>query len=194
MPKVLLFHHVQGLTPGVTAFADMLRAAGHTVYVPDLLDGRLFGSIPEGIAYVKSFGFQTIIERGMAAAATLPQDLVYIGMSLGVMPAQSLAQTRPGALGAVLLHGAVTANEFSPTWPRQVPVQFHAMDADPEFVDSGDIDAAREIVTQSGSGEMFLYPGNAHLFTDSSLSDFDAKSAELVNKRVLSFLDTLADR
>ena len=124
MPKVLLFHHVQGLTPGVTAFADMLRAAGHTVYVPDLLDGRLFGSIPEGIAYVKSFGFQTIIDRGIAAAATLPQDLVYIGMSLGVMPAQSLAQTRPGALGAVLLHGAVTVNEFSPTWPRQVPVHF----------------------------------------------------------------------
>lgn len=191
MPTILLFHHVQGLTPGVTAFADALRAAGHTVHTPDLLDGKLFGSIPDGIAYVKTLGFQTIIERGAAVAATLPEDLVYIGMSLGALPAQYLAQTRPGARGAVLLHGAITVSEFSPVWPKHVPVQVHGMDADPEFVDSGDLDAAMELVGQAENGDLFLYPGRAHLFADSSLSDYDAEATGLVLQRVLAFLAEL---
>jgi len=189
MPTILLFHHVQGLTPGVTAFADVLRAAGHTVHTPDLLDGKLFGSIPDGLAYVKTLGFQTIIERGATVAATLPEDIVYIGMSLGVLPAQYLAQTRTGARGAVLLHGAITVSEFSPVWPKHLPVQVHAMDADPEFVDSGDIDAAMELVGQAEDGDLFLYPGRGHLFTDSSLPDHDADAAALVMSRVLAFLD-----
>ena len=189
MPTILLFHHVQGLTSGVTAFADVLRAAGHTVHTPDLLDGKLFGSIPDGLAYVKTLGFQTIIERGEAVAATLPADLVYMGMSLGALPAQYLAQTREGARGAVLLHGAITVSEFSPVWPAHVPVQIHAMDADPEFVDSGDIDAAMELVGQAEDGDLFLYPGRGHLFTDSSLPDHDADAAALVMSRVLAFLD-----
>ena len=191
MPTILLFHHVQGLTPGVTAFADALRAAGHTVHTPDLLDGKLFGSIPDGLAYVKTLGFQTVIEHGAAAAESLPTDLVYIGMSLGVLPAQYLAQTRPGARGAVLLHGAVTASEFSPVWPAHVPVQIHAMDADPEFVDSGDIDAAVELVGQSEDGNLFLYPGRGHLFTDKSLADYDPDAAALVLRRVLAMLEEL---
>ena len=45
MTEVLMFHHAQGLTPGLRAFADVLRAAGHTVHAPDLFDGRTFGSI-----------------------------------------------------------------------------------------------------------------------------------------------------
>lgn len=191
MPTILLFHHVQGLTPGVTAFADALRAAGHTVHVPDLLDGKLFGSILDGLAYVKTLGFPEIITRGAAVAANLPEDLVYIGMSLGALPAQYLAQTRAGARGAVLLHGAVEVSEFSPTWPRQVPVQVHAMDADPEFVDSGDIDAAMALVGQAEDGELFLYPGRDHLFTDSSLDDYDPVATALVLARVLAMLDAL---
>jgi dienelactone hydrolase len=189
MPTILLFHHVQGLTAGVTAFANALRAAGHTVHTPDLLDGKTFGSIPDGIAYVKSLGFQTVIDRGVAAAQALPADLVYIGMSLGVLPAQALAQTGEGARGAVLLHGAVTVSEFSPVWPRHVPVQVHAMDADPEFVDSGDIDAAMELVRQAENGDLFLYPGRGHLFTDNTVADYDADAAATVLRRVLAFLD-----
>ena len=189
MLTVLLFHHVQGLTHGVTAIADTLRAAGHTVHVPDLLDGKIFASIPDGIAYVKTIGFGEVTARGRAAAEVIPGPIVTIGMSLGVLPAQAVAQTRPDMRSAVLLHGAVTAAEFSPVWPRHVPVQVHAMDADPEFVDSGDIDAAREIVAQAGRGELFLYPGRVHLFTDSSLPDYDAEAAALVMRRVLAFLD-----
>ena len=41
MAHVLLFHHIQGLTEGVVAFADELRAAGHEVTTPDLFGGRM---------------------------------------------------------------------------------------------------------------------------------------------------------
>ena len=187
MPTILLFHHVQGLTSGVTALADMLRAAGHSVHTPELLDGHQFASIPDGMAYLQQLGFSTVIARGSEAAAA---DVV-IGMSMGVLPAQYLAQTRGGMRGAVFLHGAVPVSEFSPTWPRQVAVQIHAMEGDPEFVASGDIDAARDIVAQAENGEMFLYPGSAHLFTDNSLADYDAAAAALVSERVMGFLAKL---
>ena len=191
MPTILLFHHVQGLTPGVTAFAETLRAAGHSVHTPDLLDGQLFASIPDGMANVQKLGFPAIIARGAAAAAGLPQDLVYIGMSLGVLPAQYLAQTRPGARAAILLHGAVPVSEFSPHWPTQLPVQIHAMDADPEFVASGDIDAARALVAEADDGDLCLYPGSAHLFTDASLPEYDPAAAALVTQRILALLARL---
>ncbi len=191
MPTILLFHHVQGLTPGVTALAETLSAAGHTVHTPDLLDGRLFASIPDGMAAVQKLGFPAVIARGAAAAAELPQDLVYIGMSLGVLPAQSLAQTRPGARAAIFLHGAVPVSEFSPHWPAHLPVQIHAMDADPEFVASGDIDAARALVAEADDGELFLYPGSAHLFTDASLPEYDPAATALVTQRILALLARL---
>ena len=191
MSTILLFHHVQGLTPGVTAFADALQAAGHAVHMPDLLDGQLFASISDGLAYLQKLGFGTVIARGTEAAGAHPEADVVIGMSLGVMPAQYLAQTRDGMCGAVFLHGAVPVTEFSPSWPRQVPVQVHAMDGDPEFVDSGDIDAARELVGQAEKGALFLYPGNKHLFTDSSLDDYDPAATALVLTRVLAMLEEL---
>lgn len=190
MPIILLFHHIQGLTPGVTALAQTRRAAGYTVHTPDLLDGHLFPSIPAGMEYLQKLGFQTAIARGPAAAAELPDDVVYLGLSMGVMPAQYLAQTRPGARGAVFLHSAVPVTEFG-EWPTHVPVQIHAMDADPEFVDSGDIDAARALIAEADDGEMFLYPGNGHLFTDASLPDYDKAAADLVMQRVLEFLGRL---
>src|SRR5258706_13984242 len=100
MAEVVLFHHVQGLTPGVVAFADELRAAGHAVHTPDVFDGRTFGTIGEGMGYVGKVGFEEIFERAVRAAEGLPAGLVYAGFSLGVPPAQKLAQTRPGARGA----------------------------------------------------------------------------------------------
>jgi dienelactone hydrolase len=105
--EVLLFHHAQGLTSGVVAFADDLRAAGHVVHTPDLYDGKTFTELDDGIAYAKEVGFETLAERGRAAAEGLPGELVYAGLSLGAMSAQELAQTRPGAGGALLLHAAI---------------------------------------------------------------------------------------
>jgi dienelactone hydrolase len=188
MAKVLLFHHAQGLTPGVTAFADRLRDAGHTVYSPDLFDGRTFDSIAEGMRFVKECGFGTLIERGVQAAADLPNDLVYAGFSLGVVCAQKLAQTRPGARGALLFYACVPVSEFGDVWPKGMPVQIHGMDADPYFVDEGDIDAARALVASTDDAELFLYPGNQHYFADSSLPSYDVQATALLLQRVLTFL------
>jgi len=187
--KVLLFHHAMGQTEGFTAFADELRQAGHTVHTPDLFEGRTFGSIDEGMAHVKELGFEELMARGDRAADALPNELVYAGFSLGVVPAQKLTQTRPGARGALFFYSCVPASEFG-TWPSGVPVQIHGMDSDPYFVDEGDIDAAREIVDSNDNAELFLYPGNAHYFADSSLPSYDAGASALLTQRVLDFLET----
>src|SRR5438093_9174648 len=112
MAEVLLFHHAQGQTAGFLAFADELRAAGHTVHTPDLYDGKTFAALDDGVGYAKEVGFGTVLERGEEAAAGLGPQLVYAGFSLGVMPAQKLAQTRPGAKGALLFSAAFPASEF----------------------------------------------------------------------------------
>jgi dienelactone hydrolase len=189
MAGVVLFHHAQGLTPGVVAFADELRRAGHTVHTPDLFDGRTFPTIEQGMAYAGEIGFPDgVIERGSRAVAELPAELVYGGFSLGVLPAQKLAQTRPGALGALLFYSCVPVSEFGPAWPAGVPVQVHGMDADPFFAGEGDIDAARALIDQARDGELFLYPGDQHYFADSSLPSYDPAATALLTQRVLAFL------
>jgi dienelactone hydrolase len=190
MAEVVLFHHALGLTTGILAFADDLRSAGHTVHAPDLFQGRTFDTIEEGVGYARETGFDEVIERGVRAADGLPDGLVYGGFSLGVLPAQKLAQTRAGARGALLFDACVPVSEFGSSWPDGVPVQVHAMDADPFFVDEGDIDAARALVDEAEDAELFLYPGNQHLFADSSLPSYDADAAVLLRQRVLSFLST----
>lgn len=188
MTEILLFHHAHGLTSGVRNFADLLREAGHRVHTPDLYDGRTFDDLEGGIGYARAVGFDALLTIAAEAAGELPNDVVYAGFSLGGAPAQMLAQTRPGARGALLFHAALPVAEFSASWPAGVPVQIHAMDADPEFVDSGDIDEARALLEQAEDAELFLYPGNAHLFADNGLSDYDEEAASLLLDRVLQFL------
>jgi dienelactone hydrolase len=188
MAEILLFHHALGLTPGITEFADHLREAGHTVHTPDLYDGHTFRTVEEGVGFARDTGFGTIVERGVRAADDLPSDLVYAGFSLGVMPTQQLAQTRPGARGALLLEACVPPSEFGSPWPDDVPVQIHGMDADPSFAGEGDLDAARALVDEAADAELFLYPGDQHLFADTSLPSYDAEAAALLTKRVLAFL------
>ena len=190
MAEVLLFHHALGQTTGFGAFADELRQAGHTVHTPDLYDGRTFTTLDEGVAYAEEIGFGEIIERGTRAADELPTELVYAGFSLGVLPAQKLAQTRAGARGALLFYSCVPLSEFGPSWPAGVPVQIHGMDADPMFVGEGDLDAAREVVDSAEHGELFLYRGDQHYFADSSLPSYDEDAATLLTKRVLEFLSS----
>ena len=187
MAEVVLFHHAQGLTPGCLALADELRAGGHVVHTPDLYEGRTFAELADGMAYVREAGFDTIMERGRLAAEGLPAEIVYAGLSLGAMPAQLLAQTRPGARGALLLHAAIPLSEFGGAWPEGVPLQIHTMEDD----ELGDVDVARELAETIEGAELFLYPGDRHLFTDSSLPDYDEGAAALVRQRVLGFLDAL---
>ena len=187
MAELLLYHHAQGQTAGFRAFADDLRTAGHSVHTPDLYDGRTFTSLDEGVGYAREVGFGTLLERGEEAAAGLRPELVYAGFSLGVMPAQKLAQTRPGARGALLFHAAFPPSEFGGPWPQGVPLQIHMMEADEWAME--DLPAARELVeTVDDGAELFLYSGDRHLFADNSLPDYDEAAATLLKERVLAFL------
>jgi dienelactone hydrolase len=195
MAEVVLFHHVQGLTDGVLAFAAELRAGGHTVHTPDLFDGERAATIEDGIALAGRIGDETIEARANEAVARLPQDLVYGGFSLGGASAQRLAQTRPGARGALMYEAfiSLTAEWAFGPWPGGLPVQVHGMDKDPFFALEGDLDAARELAEAIGPqlAEVFTYPGDGHLFTDSSLPSYDPAATALVLSRSREFLDRL---
>jgi dienelactone hydrolase len=200
MAEVVLFHHSQGLTEGVRAFAAALRSAGHVVHLPDLFEGKTFETLEDGMASVREVGFGAMAERGIAAADSLEagsgdgsdDGVVYAGMSLGVVPAQQLAQTRAGARGALLLHACLPFTEYGEAWPAGVPVQVHAMDEDPFFIEEGgDLDAAKALVESTSDAELFLYPGKEHLFSDASLPAYDEAATTLLTSRVIEFLKGL---
>ncbi len=188
MAEILLFHHAQGLTPGVIAFADELRAAGHTVHTPDYFEGRTFETVEEGVDHARSIGFQAVNDRAVATAEGLPEELVYAGFSLGVMAAQRLAQTRPGARAALLIDGAAPLGAFG-DWPDGVRLQIHGKEDDPWWKE--DLEGAKELVEAVDGAEMFLYPGDQHLFADSSLASYDAEAASLLIRRAQELLSRL---
>jgi len=190
LAELILFHHAQGLTPGMHAFADELRGAGHVVHTPDLYEGMTFENLDDGVAHARQVGFDKIFERGRTAAEPLPDEVVYAGFSLGVAPAQMLAQTRPGARGALLFSSAFPVSEFGDRWPAAVPLQIHMMEADPWVIPPNeDLELARALVRAVDGAELFLYPGDRHLFADRSLPDYDADAAGLLMHRVQAFLD-----
>ena len=183
MTEVILFHHVQGLTDDVRAFADELRGAGHVVHVPDLLEGRTFATIADGIAHVQEIGFDTIMQRGRDAVAGLPEELVYVGISLGVVPAQLLVQTRPGARAAVFLHSAIPPSEFGGRGrpacrPRSMS------ERDPEVLPpNGDLEAARALAETEEPGGAVPLSRRAAPFRG-----LRRRSAALLRERVLAFV------
>jgi len=185
---VILFHHAQGLTDGVADFAQRLRDAGHDVVVPDLYDGLTFDTIDAGVAHAEKTGFDTIIERGERAADAMPPNTVYAGFSLGTLPAQKLAQTRSGALGALLFHGGVPAAMFGSDWPATVALQLHVT-AEDEWIELLEVE---QLAEDAGAAELFIYPGSAHLVADPSLGEYDEEIAELILARAIAFLDRLA--
>lgn len=184
MAEVLLFHHALGQTAGFLRFAEELRVAGHTVHAPDLYGGRTFDDLDEGVAFAEEVGFDTIVSRGTEVAGRLPDPLVYAGFSLGALPAQALTQTRPGAVGALLFHGGVPTSEFTQPWPAGVPLQLHTTEGDAWT----ELDVLRSLAEQINSAELFVYPGSAHLFADSSLDEYDESSARLLTERALDLL------
>jgi dienelactone hydrolase len=173
MTELILFHHAQGLTQGIEAFADELRAAGHRVTVPDLYEGATFSTLEDGVAHAEQIGFGEIIDRGVKAAANLPASIVYAGFSLGVMPAQKLAQTRPGALGALLYHEGVAASTFGAAWPDEVALQVHLNEHDAW----SELDVTKKLVEDAADAELYLYPGSAHRLVLERSKDFLARWA-----------------
>ena len=182
MAEAVVFHHALGLTDWIRGFADMLREHGHTVHMPDLFDGRTFAQIEDGLAYSEEVGGpMAIVERGRAAVDSLPNDLVYIGFSLGVLPAQSLAQTRPGASGAVLCYSALPLGQWGDnwpaTWPDAVRLQMHILEGDE------DDEFAQGLADTVPGAELFRYSGAEHYFAED-----DEQAAALLRERVLAFL------
>lgn len=195
MTDVVLFHHVQGLTDGVRAFADALGTDGHRVHTPDLFDGERPGSIEEGVAFASSVGDDELAARAERALSDLPDALVYGGFSMGGGIAQRLAQTRPQARGALLYESCfpITGEWALGPWPDGVLVQVHGMERDPFFALEGDIESARQLVEHVGPdvGQLFVYPGDQHLFADSSLPSYDPDATALVVQRSRQLLDRL---
>ncbi|MEU2699762.1 MULTISPECIES: dienelactone hydrolase family protein [Micromonospora] len=195
MAEIVLFHHIQGLTDGVRALAGSLRSGGHTVHAPDLFDGERPATISDGAALIKRIGGDVLDRRADALVAGLPAGLVYAGVSWGAAIAQRLAQTRAGARAALLYEAClpVTGEWAIGPWPDGVAVQVHGMERDPFFGLEGDVDAARELVSIVGPerGELYVYPGDRHLFTDSSLPSYDAEATALVVSRSRELLDRL---
>ena len=189
MTNVLLFHHALGLSPGVVAFADELRAAGHTVTTPDLFEGAVYEVIDDGVAHAQRVGFEAIIAKGVASAEGSGDGFVVAGFSLGGLPAQKLAQTHPSVGGAILYHAAVPSSTFGGPWPTGVALQLHFTENDPWVQE--DLEAARELAAESG-GYLWMYPGSAHLVADSSFSDYDPAIAAQIMERTLAFLDAQA--
>lgn len=183
---IVLFHHIQGLTPGVIALAERWRSAGHTVHTPDLFGGRTFDSIPDGLAHVQaSGGFAEVRAWADEAVTDLPSDVVYAGVSLGVVAAMHVAARRPGAVGGVLLESFVPPADIG-EWPAAAPMQVHGAEGD-EFFEE-DLPAAREFAASRDDVELFTYSGDAHLFVDSSTPAWDPEAAARVDERVLAFL------
>lgn len=189
MAEIVLFHHSQGLTPGIRAFGDELAGAGHVVHVPDLFDGRTFDDVETGVAHAQELGFDTVMARGVAATEGLPDALVYAGFSMGVMPAQKLAQTRPGAVGALFVDACLPVEEFG-AWPEGLPVQVHGGVDDEWFAE--DLESARALAGSVPTAELFVYSGTAHLFADRSVRGHDPAAAALLRERALAFLAPLA--
>lgn len=182
MSDVVVYHHSLGLTDGVRTFADAIRAAGHTVHTPDLYEGRTFETIEQGMAHAEELGFPAgIVDRGRAAAEPLPGDVYYVGLSLGALPAQSLAQTRPGARGLVLAYGALPLGQWGDSWPAEWPegvgLQLHSTDGDE------DVEIMQTLAATVPGAELFLYPGPEHLF-----AEHDDQQRALLVQRVLAFL------
>jgi dienelactone hydrolase len=197
MARVVLLHHALGLTQGVIDLAERLSRGGHEVVTPDLFDGRVPSTLQEGLAIAGELGDEHMESVARAAGEEAGPGVVWAGISLGVAVAQRIVQTTPGAGGAVLLEAALpVSGEWAiGPWPPGVPVQIHGMDRDEFFALEGDVDAAREIVATAGPSvaELFVYPGDAHLFTDASLPQFDAASTDLVVERVLRLLERVGE-
>jgi dienelactone hydrolase len=180
--EVVVFHHALGLTKPVSRFASALRDAGHTAHTPDLFDGRTFLAIEDGIAHSEAIGGpMAIVDRARAAVQSLPSEVVYVGFSLGVLSAQSLAQTRAGARAAVLCYSALPLGQWGDnwpaTWPEGVRLQMHILEGDEDF------EIANGLATTVSGAELFVYTGTEHYF-----AEHDDGAAGILTERVLDLL------
>jgi dienelactone hydrolase len=179
MIDIVLFHSALGLNAGVRELGAALGTTGARVHVPDLFDGETFADLSAGVAKRDALGVPELMRRAAAAVANVPAACVYVGLSMGAGAAEWLALTRPGARGVVLAHGALALAQLGvDAWPG-LPLQVHVSARDP-WVDHA---AARALV-DAAKGELFVYDGDAHVFTDASAREYEPKAAALFCERV----------
>ena len=186
MASIVVFHHALGLTPGIEAFGNALAVAGHDVITPDLFGGRVFDTVDAGVVHAQTIGFETIAELGSEAVASIEGPFVVIGFSLGVLPAQKLAQGHPDVTAAVLCHSALPLGFFSDHWPPNVALQIHAGERDP-FVEE-DREAIAQLIGAAEASDCHWYDTDAHLVADVTSTDYDADIAGLIVTRTLEFV------
>ena len=172
-PEVVVLHHLLGVTPGVRAFADRVRALGVGVRVPDLLDGVVHAGMSPAAAHLEALGMDVVVARAEAALADLAPGAVLVGLSLGAVPAQRTAQLRGDCAGVVLVGACLPPDAFGPVWPSGTPVRVHAAVDDPVFRDEGDRDAAEALVAAVPGARLRLHPGSGHLLTEEGSPDLD---------------------
>jgi dienelactone hydrolase len=200
MAEVVMFHSVLGLRPGVLDAAERLRTAGHTVHTPDLFDGEIFDNLDDGMGKEEALGFREIVGRTEVAVAGLPAGLIFAGFSMGVVYAERLAASRQGALGAVLMHGAVPVDGLTEyfgieRWPEGVPVQVHYAVDDPWVEAEQEVVPLGDAVRGAGAEfEQYVYPGSGHLFADPDFFEYDRASSKAMWERVVAFLDGIDTR
>lgn len=187
MATVVLFHSALGRRPAVKSFADRLRVSGHVVHTPDLYDGEVFDYLHAGAAKRDALGVPALLDRAHGTVAELPDELVYAGFSMGAAAAQALAATRPGAVGAVLIQGALPLRALGlDAWPPGVPVQLHATTADP-WLDLGVVDELAAAIPEHLL-ELHRYDGGGHLVSDDAWTDYDPRLAERILQHVVDWL------
>ena len=188
MAEMLLFHHAHGLTDGLGALSDRLRAGGHVVHTPDSYAGVTFLRLDEGIAHAQRIGHDAIEDVARRAAREHPAADVMVGFSLGAFPAQLLAQELRRVRGCALMGGALPPESLRGEWRHEVALQVHAAEPD-EWVDEDEIQG---LMSHAPHAELFRYPGRRHMFIDPSCADYDADAADAFEDRLTDWLARLA--
>jgi dienelactone hydrolase len=187
MTTIVLFHSALGRNRAVHDLADVLRSDGHEVHTPDLYDGAVFDDLDEGVAERDRIGIDQLLARATDAIVPLPDEVVYAGMSMGTMPAQLFAATRPGARGALLIQGAARPEDLGlGGWPADVPLQIH-VGADDRWFDA---DHAAEVAASlpAGSVDVAVYDTSAHVFCDPDASHHDPHATRLLHAHIGDWL------
>ncbi|NTV39691.1 MAG: dienelactone hydrolase [Demequinaceae bacterium] len=182
--EIIFFHHAQGLTDGLRAMAERLRAAGHEVHTPDIYSGAVFGQLDEGLAFASRIGHDAIEEVARRAAREHPHANTTIGFSLGVFPAQLLAQEWRRIDGLVVVAGGLPPRDLGADWRVDVRLSVHVADPD-DWIPTGSLEA---LLRHARAPHIHRYQGLGHMFVDPSSPDYDADAADLFEERLLTWL------
>jgi len=186
--EILLFHHAHGLTDGLAALAERLRARGHTVHTPDAYAGVTFTHITDAVAHAQRIGHDAIEEVARRAALRYRTADVTIGFSLGVFPAQLLAQELRRIRACALVGGALAPKALSGEWRHEVALQVHVAEPD-EWVEPEDLAA---LIAHAPHAEVYRYPNRGHLFMDPFCAGYDADAADEFEERLGAWLARVA--